>query len=167
MRQEGRSSLPLRDTAISNDKFSKRAVIGLAGTLLTTLLILGGQAPAAAQAEATKGGGAVDGPTFIKLPPIVLPVFNDKNKITRQAGLVLALELEPGKTAADIEPNRRKLQDAFITDLYALYDQLGESERVIESALIKERLQATSDRVLGPGVVRAVLIQQAFERGRR
>jgi flagellar FliL protein len=121
-----------------------------------------------AESKPPKGGaGAVEGPTFVKLPPIVLPVFNSQNKVTRQAGLVLALELNPGKTEADIEPSRRQLYDAFITDLYSLYDQTGGAGRVIEPGLIKQRLQETSDRVLGPGIVHEVLIQQAFERARR
>src|SRR5262249_18495600 len=121
--------------------------------------------PLAAQEHGKKPEGAVDGPTFIKLPPIVLPVFSG-DKISRQAGLVLALELEPGKSAADFEPNPRKLYDAFITDLYQLYDQCGGSGRVIEPPIIKQRLFATSERILGPGFVHEVLIQQAYERSR-
>jgi hypothetical protein len=79
---------------------------------------------------------------------------------------VLALELEPGKTEAELEPNRRKLYDAFIADLYDLYDQLGAENRVIDPSVIKQRLFVTSERVLGPGFVHEVLIQQAFERSR-
>jgi hypothetical protein len=109
--------------------------------------------------------GAVEGPVFVKLPPIVLPVFSG-NRVARQAGLVLALELEPGKTEAELEPNRRKLYDAFIADLYDLYDQLGAANRVIEPTVIKQRLFATSERILGPGFVHEVLIEQAFERPR-
>jgi hypothetical protein len=37
---------------------------------------------------------------------------------------------------------------------------------VIDAPAIMERLGATADRILGPGVVRAVLIQQAFVRPR-
>lgn len=118
-------------------------------------------------AKGEKGEPAVEGPAFVKLAPIVLPIFNSENKVTRQAGLVLALELEPGKTAADLEPSERQLRDAFITDLYALYEQTATAEHVIDVALIKQRLQDTSDRILGPGIVHAVLIQQAFERVRR
>jgi hypothetical protein len=143
-------------------------VVRRPGVLLLSALLLAVPARAAEHApKPAKVEGAENGPTFITLPPIVLPVFNSENKVTRQAGLVLALELEPGKTAADLEPNRLRLRDAFITELYALYDQVGGADRVIESSLIKQRLQETSDRVLGPGIVHAVLIQQAFERGRR
>jgi hypothetical protein len=146
-----------------------RLVIGLTGMLLPSVFLLNGPAFAAEHAEKkpAKKEGAVEGPAFVKMAPIVLPVFNSENKVVRQAGLVLALELEPGKTEADLEPNQRKLRDAFITDLYALFDQAGGAEHVIDVAVIKRRLQETSDRVLGAGFVHAVLIQQAFERARR
>jgi hypothetical protein len=146
-----------------------RRFAALAASVLVALLLLAGPLLAAEHtpAKAAKGEPAIAGPTFIKLPPIVLPVFNNENKVARQAGLVLALELEPGKTAGDLEPNERKLRDAFITDLYTLFEQTANAEHVIDVVLVKERLQQTSDRVLGPGVVHAVLIQQAFERAKR
>jgi hypothetical protein len=131
------------------------------------LLVASARAADHGEKKPAKGEGAIEGPAFIKLAPIVLPIFGNDNKVARQAGLVLALELEPGKTAADLEPNQRKLRDAFITDLYTLYDQNAGAEQVVDVALIKQRLQETSERVLGPGIVHAVLIQQAFERGRR
>jgi hypothetical protein len=130
------------------------------------MLLLGGAGVAAAAEAPQKGQtgeGAVEGPTYVRMPPIVLPVFVG-NRIARRAGVVLALELEPGKTEAEMEPKRRKLYDAFITDLYALYDQEGGDDRVIDAERIKQRLQETSDRILGAGFVHEVLIQQAFER---
>jgi hypothetical protein len=95
----------------------------------------------------------------------VLPVYNG-NRVTRQAGLVLDLELVQGKTEADVEPNRRRLYDAFITELYAIYETRGDADRVIDPTQIKQMLQGASDRVLGPGVIKQVLIQQAFEGAR-
>jgi len=119
---------------------------------------------AAAPAGASEAPAKV-GPTFIALAPIVLPVF-EGNVVARQAGVLLSLELVEGKTEADVEPQRRRLVDAFISDLYALFEQRHGADRVIDAAAVKERLGATAARILGPGVVRAVLIQQAFERPR-
>jgi hypothetical protein len=156
-----------RGTGISSACGAARLVIAMAA-----MLVLAGAALAAEHGEKKPAKGehgepVIEGPAFVKLAPIVLPIFNSENKVTRQAGLVLALELEPGKTAADIEPNERKLRDAFITELYALYELTANAAHVIDVPLVKERLQDTSDRVLGPGIVHAVLIQQAFERARR
>lgn len=143
----------------------RRRCGGLLAAALLVLLLVSVQSGVAAAAEKPPepGEGEGQGPAFIKLPPIVLPVF-DGNRVTRRAGIVLALELEPGKTAVELEPNRRQLYDAFISDLYAFFDQHSGSDRVIDTTLIKQRLQETSDRILGPGFVHQVLIQQAFER---
>jgi flagellar FliL protein len=132
-------------------------------------LLLGGALlrvpPVAGEEASKKEEGKGEGPTYIKLAPIVLPVI-EANKVTRQVGLVLALELEPGKTEAEFEPNRRRLYDAFMADLYDLYDQFGGGGRVIEPTVIKQHLFLTSERILGPGFVHEVLIQQAYERTR-
>jgi len=131
------------------------------------LVLLCGVADCAMAAESgQKPGnaeGVIQGPAYVRLPPIVLPVF-EGNKITRRAGIVLALELEPGKTEAQLEPKRRQLYDAYISDLYALYDEESGTGRVIDAVRIKQRLQSTTDRILGPGFVHEVLIQQAYER---
>jgi hypothetical protein len=151
-----------RGIGISSARRAARLVVVLAALLMPL-----GALFAAEHGEKKPAKGEVEGPAFVKMAPIVLPIFNKENKVTRQAGLVLALELEPGKTAGDLEPNERKLRDAFITDLYALFEQTANAEHVIDVALVKDRLQQTSDRVLGPGFVHAVLIQQAFERAKR
>ncbi len=137
---------------------------------LLLAVVLAAAAPAGAgralAAEAVKPKGeAVDGPTFIQLRPIILPIV-EGNRVTRTAGLVLALELEKGKTALDFEPKRDKLRDAFITEIYTYIDQHSEATRVLDVSALKARLQQTSDRVLGQGFVHAVLVEQAFERPR-
>jgi flagellar protein FliL len=150
-----------RVTGISEDG-RRRPVLAV----VVIALLLGGAGAAMAAAppeKGEKGEGAIQGPTYVRLPPIVLPVFVG-NRIARRAGIVLALELEPGKTETDLEPKRRQLYDAFITDLYALYDEEGGDDRVIDAERIKQRLQETADRILGTGLVHEVLIQQAFER---
>ncbi len=70
----------------------------------------------------------------------------------------------PARPKLELEPKRRQLYDAFISDLYALYDQESGTGRVIDATRIKQRLLDTSDRILGPGFVHEVLIQQAYER---
>jgi hypothetical protein len=116
----------------------------------------------AAEGEAAKPAG----PTFVNLPAIVLPVF-EGNEVTRQASIVLTLELAKGVSEAVVKGQEPKLVDAFVGDLYQLYEQRAAASRVIDAAEIKPRLQVAADRVLGPGVVAQVLIQQAFERARR
>lgn len=105
------------------------------------------------------------GPTFVELQPIILSVF-EGNEVSRQARIALALELASGKTAGDIEPLKPRLLDAFIGELNGIYEERRHADRVIDPAVIKPRLLETATRILGPGVVKDVLIQQAFERPR-
>jgi hypothetical protein len=139
----------------------------LALVLLAAVLLLSGQpAMAVEHDKAAKPEGASDGPVYVKLPPIILPVFNG-NRVTRQAGLAVTLELVKGKSeAADVQPKQRQLTDAFITELYGVYELRSDADRVIDPALVKETLQGAGDRVLGKGVIQQVLIQQAFEGAR-
>jgi flagellar protein FliL len=132
------------------------------------LVVAGGAAAQHAKPNSNKGekGPVIEGPTFVQMRPIILPIV-EGNRVTRTAGVILVLELEKGKTEAELEPSRTKLVDAFITELYTFIDQHKESPRAIDAAAVKVRLQATSDRILGPGFVHEVLVQQAFERPRK
>jgi len=111
------------------------------------------------------GAGAPAGPVFVPLRPIVLPIV-EGDRIAKTTGVVLSLELAHGKTEADLDPDRVRLRDAFITELYAYLDQHADDPRAIDTELLKQRLTRVSARILGPGVVRQVLILQAFERRR-
>jgi hypothetical protein len=126
------------------------------------LLVLAAGRGLAAEGESAKPTG----PTFVNLPPIVLPVFEGRDA-TRQASIVLTLELAKGANEAAVKEQQPRLVDAFVGDLYQLYEQRAAADRVIDPGLIKPKLQQSADRVLGAGVVSQVLIQQAFERARR
>ena len=141
----------------------RRRAAGLAACLGFLALLLLAGTPLAAEAPAKKPPG--DGPVYIKLPPIVLPVLTEH--ALRQETLTLNLELVKGKTEEDVVPRQPVLYDAFMADLYNLYDQHSGDDRIIDPVQIKDMLQQTSDRVLGPGIVQSVLIQQVFERSRR
>ena len=130
----------------------------LAIVIFSALVALG-----AARAEEKK---PPPGPVFVKLPTITIPVF-EGDAMTRQASLVLALELEKGHSEADVERLETRLVDAYITDLTALFERRSAEPRIIDAEEIKPKLLETAGRVLGPGVVKSVLIQQAMERARR
>ncbi|HEY0526270.1 MAG TPA: hypothetical protein VGD08_22945 [Stellaceae bacterium] len=145
----------------NGDIVTSSRTLAAAAAAVLLLLLPATASPARASSEAPPPAG----PVFVKLAPIVLPVFNGES-VVRQAGVVLALELEKSRTEADVAPQRPRLMNAFIGDLVELYEQRQGADRVIDAAAIKERLQKTAERVLGPGIVHEVLIQQAFERAR-
>jgi flagellar FliL protein len=104
-------------------------------------------------------------PIFVDVAPIVLPVV-ERNSVTRQVGVLLTMELADQPAIATVTDKRRELRDAFITELYRLYGWRSTADRVVKETLIKQRLQLAADRVLGPGVVRAILIRQIVEQER-
>jgi flagellar protein FliL len=136
------------------------------GILLAAVAALVAALPAgAADREAGPDASIPGVPTFFNIEPIVLPVI-EGNRIPRQVGVLLTLELAEGHTAAEARDKERELTDAFITELYRIYEWRAGDDRVVNERLIKERLQAAADRVLGPGVVHAILIRQLLEEQR-
>jgi hypothetical protein len=143
----------------TDGKWRRRAAAGV----ISSLLALASADGALANESAAKKPA---GPAFVKLPPLVLPIF-DGAAIRGQASLILSLELVDGKPEEDVAVQQRRLVDAFLETLSLVYEERAKAERVIESATVKTRLKAAADRVLGQGVVREVLILQAAERSAR
>ena len=136
------------------------------GILLAAVAALVAALPAGAADRQAGPNASIPGvPTFFNIEPIVLPVI-EGNRIPRQVGVLLTLELAEGHTAAEARDKERELTDAFITELYRIYEWRAGDDRVVNERLIKERLQAAADRVLGPGVVHAILIRQLLEEQR-
>jgi flagellar basal body-associated protein FliL len=135
--------------------------------LLALLLALGSPSLGAENVEhGHRGKEPIPGAAvFIDMQPIVLPVIEGKN-VTRQVGVLLTMELAAGHAADDVEEKRRQLTDAFITELYRIYGWRSGADRVVNETLVKRHLQATADRILGKGVVQAVLIRQLVEQER-
>jgi hypothetical protein len=112
------------------------------------------------------GSSQPEGPVFLKLPAMTIPIF-EGDAVTRQASVVLALELEKGKSEADLAAVKARLVDAYLTDLTQLFEQRAYADRIIDAQAIKPKLLETTQRIAGPGLVKDVLVQQAVERQRR
>jgi hypothetical protein len=102
-------------------------------------------------------------PDFVDLDPIVLPVI-ERNRVTRQIGLMLTLELFDGQPAQAIDEEKRlRLMDAFVRELHLIYSARSTAERVVDEDIIKRRLLRTADGVLGKGMVHAILVRRLIE----
>jgi hypothetical protein len=102
-------------------------------------------------------------PDFVDLDPIVLPVI-ERNRVTRQIGLMLTLELVDGQPAQAIDEEKRlRLMDAFVRELHLIYSARSTAERVVDEDIIKRRLLRIADGVLGTGVVHAILVRRLIE----
>ena len=144
--------------------------------LLPLLLLLGGggaaawffflKAPAvddkAAAAAAAGEHKAEAKAVFVDVGEIIVPVYgrDGKDKL-----MVVRFELEVGDVMPvdEVRYLLPRLRDAYIGTLSTL---AGRGELVEESqrnATIKHALKLASDRVLGPDVIRDVLLQRAWQ----
>jgi len=144
--------------------------------ILLPLLLLGGggaaawffflKAPAvddkAAAAAAAGEHKAEAKAVFVDVGEIIVPVYgrDGKDKL-----MVVRFELEIGDVMPvdDVRYLLPRLRDAYIGTLSTL---AGRGELVEESqrnATIKHALKLASDRVLGPDVIRDVLLQRAWQ----
>lgn len=128
-------------------------------------MLVAARAWAVDREKGVKGPHVEGVPDFVDIQPIVLPVI-ERDAVRSQVGIVVTLELADGQHGDDVEPKRRQLTDAFIRELHTIYGWRSGSDRVVDQELIKRRLQITADKVLGPGVVHAILIRQLLEQGR-
>jgi hypothetical protein len=102
-------------------------------------------------------------PDFVDLEPIVLPVIA-RDRVTRQVGVMLTLELGNGQPAKSIDDEKRlRLIDAFVRELHVIYSARSTTDHVVDEDLIKQRLLRSADGVLGKGVVHAILVRRLVE----
>jgi hypothetical protein len=108
---------------------------------------------------------AENGPAYIRFDPIFVSVI-DGSRVNRQVGVTLIIEIKEGQSKADVEAQRKKLNDAFFRELYGFFQtQAGASGR-IDQAYMKQRLLVAASKIVGPDIVKEVLVEQLFERGR-
>jgi len=104
----------------------------------------------------------IDGaPSYVRFPAIFTPII-EGDRVTRQIGVSITLELVKGQEKDDVEAQRLRINDAFVTDLYAFFQQRA-SIHTIDEEYLKGRLLKVAANVTGKNVVRQVLIQQLFE----
>ncbi len=101
-------------------------------------------------------------PTYIRFRPIFIPIIQ-KDRVTRQVGITLMLELVQGQEKDGIEEKRPLLTDAFMRDLYGFFQQRASLGTRIDQVYLKDRLLKVADNIVGPKMVQEVLIQKLFE----
>lgn len=98
---------------------------------------------------------------YAKVGQIAVPVFRDG---ALHAQLIADFQLEVTSDQAQTEVYRRaaELRDAYLSELYDMADRVARGHEVIDLDRLKLRLEAITTRVLGPGLVRAILIQNVI-----
>ena len=103
------------------------------------------------------------GPAYVRLDPIFVPIIAG-DAVTQQVGVTVMLQLVEGRDKSDVEAKRVLLYDALFRDLYSYFqDRVAASGRV-DQTYLKARLLKTSTAIVGPDLVKEVLIEQLFAR---
>lgn len=104
---------------------------------------------------------AEEDPNFFKVePPVIVPVIAG-SRLAGQISFVIVLDLSPGTDRSDILRRVPRLRNAYLFDLKHYAEQHRNILRTIRTKSVKRILMAATNRVLGEGLVDAILIQRA------
>lgn len=99
---------------------------------------------------------------YIEMEAINISIVRNR-RVERIYSAFIVLEVDGEKNKAVVEAAMPKIRDAFLTYLHAL-GALSEVVDISNTHITKYRLQAIANDVLQEDIVRAVLIQSAFDR---
>ena len=124
--------------------------------------------PASAQAagEPVDAGG-LKGVTltkkYVELDPFVLPILRE-GRVTQHLTIVLSVELAKAALAESLNPVMTRLRDAIYSELYGVFAFRYVQEAGADLPIVKQRLMAAAEKVLGPGKVESILIRASSMR---
>jgi flagellar FliL protein len=101
---------------------------------------------------------------FVELSPLVLPIV-DSNGVSQVISIVVVIEVKGGTNQTLVLNLQPRLKDAYIQELYGVLNKHAALKGgVVQVDVIKKRLSAISEKVLGEGVIEDVLLQVVQQR---
>ena len=131
--------------------------------LLAGAALFASSAQAADRTEKSEAPAVAGAPSYVRLDPIFVPIITG-DQVTQQVGVTLMLQLVENKEKGDVESKRIPLYDAFFRDLYGYFQDRAVASGRVDQLYLKTRLLKTANRVVGPDLVKEVLIEQLFAR---
>ena len=119
----------------------------------------GGESPAAAAGE---GQPQQSGPLYVDLEPLIIPITRE-DRVVKYTSLAIKLEVNGPAAKAKVEQFMPYVRDAFLTRLMVVLAR-GDPSQPYDQEKLKRQLMAESENVLGPDIVKDVLISAAAER---
>lgn len=114
-------------------------------------------------APAPKGNTAtvktVAPPSYVDFGLLIVPVVQDR-EVRKQAEMILRLEV-PYEKKEVVAQNLPRLQSAFLEDMMAFLPYQLRDNGTLEHGAIRRRLLTICDKVLVPGWVKDVSIEQS------
>lgn len=105
----------------------------------------------------------VDKPIAVRLDPLVVSLQRN-GVVEKHVGFVVLLEVANITAQARVQEMTAKLTDAFVVDINALASLPNAVDNGIDAEALKRRLTVSSNRILGPDVVRNVTFLRQFTR---
>ncbi|MGQ0662614.1 MAG: hypothetical protein ACT4P2_03300 [Pseudomonadota bacterium] len=133
---------------------------GAVGGAVIAVALLALHGPACAKGSNSPAYQAL----FIRMNPMVVPFLRPNGEVSRQMSFVFVLELADESVRDAAYQGMPRITDAFMRDLHVLAASPRAAERGIDFVRLKRRLLASALGILGPDVVRDVLIEHAMER---
>ncbi len=114
-------------------------------------------------APAPKGEGTaapvVTPPSYVDFGLLIVPVVQDR-EVRKQAEMILRLEV-PFEKKEIVAQNLPRLQNAFLEDMMAFLPYHLRDSSSLDHAVLRRRLLVVCDKVLVPGWVKDVTIEQS------
>ncbi len=130
--------------------------------ILPLLLLLALAFPGAVKAADPALPG-VDKPISVRLDPLVVGLQRN-GVVEKHVGFVVVLEVGSIAAQARVQELQAKLIDSFVIDINALASLPNAVDNGIDQEALKRRLATSSNRILGPDVVRNIVFLRTFTR---
>ena len=143
--------------------------------ILIVLIVLGGaggagywfflrEPPDEESAEAAEEKHSlVETTRFIELDPIILPVIRE-GQVTLHVTTTISIELAKPIDTAQAHMSRIRLTDTVLSELHGIYGLRYVQERGYDLPIVRDRLRLASERVLGVGTVKSVVLLSVNKR---
>jgi hypothetical protein len=98
-------------------------------------------------------------PSYVDFGLLLVPVIQDR-EVKHQAEMILRLEVVPAKKD-DVAADLPRLQAGFLEDMMGFLPMALRDSSELDIPAIRRRLQGVADRILGPGAVKDVIVENA------
>ena len=103
-------------------------------------------------------------PLFVTIDNLHIPIIGDDGP-EQLLSLIVSLEVKDLPTAENVRVRTPRLADAYMRALYgALYRGSIRNGTLVDVTKVKRKLEVATEEVLGPNIVRNVLVQAVAQR---
>ena len=134
------------------------------------LLVIGAAAVAGYQMFMTAGGGESAKPDvsaelgYVNMEPFLAPIIEGR-RISKYVAIGVILELHSEDYKTHVRDNMTPLRNAFIDDFVFQAQMYSGRSDSVHLHRVKSRFRTLADRIVGPDIVKEVLISHALDRG--